>query len=53
MKKIILELNRVWTEDSSKYIIDREQIITGSANEIINYILNNFVVETVEDELNV
>ena len=53
MKKIILELNRVWTEDTSEYIIDREQIITGSANEIINYILNNFVVETVEDEINV
>ncbi len=53
MEKIILKLNRVWTEDNSKYITDREQIITGSANEIINYILNNFVVETVEDEINV
>ena len=53
MKKIILELNRVWTEDSSKYIIDREEIITGSANEIIKYVLDNFSVEIVEDELNV
>lgn len=50
MKKIILELNRVWTEDNSDYIIDRVELIHGSAQEIIKYARDNFLVETVDDE---